>query len=93
MDQNPARGDFDYIVVGGGAAGCVLANRLSANPNKRVLVLEVRFVWFRSLHQSWLHWHQISAGVPLSSFLGLQSVESMALLRNARRGHTRSPYL
>jgi len=37
---NPTRGEFDYIVVGGGAAGCVLANRLSANPNKRVLVLE-----------------------------------------------------
>lgn len=41
-DQNPARGEYDYIVVGGGAAGCVMANRLSANPNKRVLVLEVR---------------------------------------------------
>ena len=40
--MNPARGEFDYIIVGGGAAGCVLANRLSANPDKRVLVLEVR---------------------------------------------------
>jgi choline dehydrogenase-like flavoprotein len=39
-DQNPAHGEYDYIIVGGGAAGCVLANRLSANPNKRVLVLE-----------------------------------------------------
>lgn len=29
-------------MVGAGAAGCVLANRLSANPEKRVLVLEVR---------------------------------------------------
>jgi len=40
-DQNPATGAYDYIIVGGGAAGCVLANRLSTDPSKRVLVLEV----------------------------------------------------
>jgi 4-pyridoxate dehydrogenase len=32
--------EFDYIIVGAGSAGCVLAYRLSADPNNRVLVLE-----------------------------------------------------
>ena len=31
---------FDYVIVGGGSAGCALANRLSADPNNSVLVLE-----------------------------------------------------
>jgi choline dehydrogenase len=43
-------GDFDYIVVGAGTAGCILANRLSANPATRVLVLEAggndNWIWF-----------------------------------------------
>jgi choline dehydrogenase len=31
---------YDYVIVGGGSAGCALANRLSADPTKQVLVLE-----------------------------------------------------
>ena len=32
--------EFDYIIVGAGSAGCVLADRLSADPRNRILVLE-----------------------------------------------------
>ncbi len=35
-----ALGPFDYVIVGAGSAGCLLANRLSADPDVRVLLLE-----------------------------------------------------
>ncbi len=32
--------EFDFVIVGAGSAGCLLANRLSANPDHRVLLIE-----------------------------------------------------
>ena len=45
------RDPFDYIIIGAGSAGCLLANRLSQDPSKRVLLLEAG----KSDNYPWIH--------------------------------------
>ncbi|QBR04128.1 GMC family oxidoreductase [Paraburkholderia pallida] len=65
-------GDFDYVIVGAGSAGCALAYRLGANPALRILVIEaggpdrspiikVPLAWGLILKHRWYDWGYFTA--------------------------------
>ena len=59
-----ADANFDYIIVGAGSAGCVLANRLSENPKTRVLLLEAGGD-DRPLHNLKQFWSNVMVHTPI----------------------------
>jgi choline dehydrogenase len=50
---------FDYIIVGGGTAGCVLANRLTADPATRVLMIEAGSEEIDDVVESPSRWNEL----------------------------------
>lgn len=92
MKMNGSTKRFDVIIVGGGSAGCVLANRLTANPDCRVLVLEAGrpdYIWDIFVHMP------AALTYPIGSkyYDWLYHSEPEPFMRNRRISHGRGKIL
>lgn len=82
-DRNKPDEQFDYIIVGAGSSGCVVANRLSKNPANRVLLLEaggkdwnpwlhIPVGYFKTMHNPTTDWCYMTKPDPGLSGRSLQ---------------------
>lgn len=88
----PSAGIFDFIIVGGGSAGCVLANRLSADPKTRVLVLEAGrpdYIWDIFIHMP----AGLSTPIGNRHYDWMYQSEPEPFLNNRRLNHARGKVL
>lgn len=88
----PSAGIFDFIIVGGGSAGCVLANRLSADPKTRVLVLEAGrpdYIWDIFIHMP----AGLSTPIGNRHYDWMYQSEPEPFLNNRRVNHARGKVL
>ena len=58
----PTKSSFDYVIIGAGSAGCVLAARLTENPNTRVLLLEAGPISTDPLIDDPKNWFRLTFG-------------------------------